>query len=259
MDAPPNQITRANYQPWLKAALGDSYTPSAFYGIMFDWYDAQLRSPLPSAVFADPEKLYVRTDVALQQTIALEEAGEIEQGNTIGFDAYGRVNVTIDLLLETNLYFCGKPIGKDEGETKVRDTVFASVRCKIVEKWGRGNYLSSMAQTGGGIVQDLHDDYFVLVRGNAVDGYSVFMSFVAPTPGQRTASDNHFSIMMMKGGPSGATDFRQSLRRSGQSYKALGLEFGRRNFAFNAGRFRTAESGFIAAAAQLRDTGNITP
>jgi hypothetical protein len=171
MDSPPVQITRANYDPWLKAAVGSTYVPSGFYDIMFDWYEAQLKDPVPPGVNADPEKLYVVTDIALQQTIQLENGGEIERGNTIGFDVYGIVKV--------------------------------------------------------------------------------------PTPGLHTASDNHFSMTMMKSAPNGETEFRQSLRRSGQSYEMLGLEFARKSYAFNASRVRTAEKGFIASAVELRDTGHI--
>src|SRR6266850_574726 len=105
MDSPPVQITRVNYKPWLTAVIGSTYVPSAFYDIMFDWHEAQLLpDSFPSGVNADPEKLYVVTDIARQQTIQLENAGEIEQGNTIGFDAYGSVKVPIDLLLQTTLY-----------------------------------------------------------------------------------------------------------------------------------------------------------
>lgn len=256
---PPADITRASYGPWLKAAVGHGYALSEFYDFVFDWYEAQLHGSVPSGVNADPEKLFIVTSDARAQTIKLEDEGDIDQGIAMGFDAYGIVKVPINLTLDTTLYICGKPIGQAEGVTTPHDTVFSSVHCKIAEKWGAGNYRASMAETGGGIVSDLNDDYYVLVRGDAANGYSVFTSFIGPTPGKHTASRNHFSIMMLKSLPNGDTEFRQSLRRSGQYYGVPNVEFGRNNIAFNAGRDRTALKGFIATAIELRDTGYIRP
>lgn len=256
---PPTDITRASFGPWLKGAVGHGYALSEFYDLTFDWYEAQLHASLPSGVNADPEKLFIVTSDARAQTIKLENEGDIAEGIAMGFDAYGIVKVPINLMLDTTLYICGKPIGQAEGTTTPHDTVFGSVHCKIIEKWGAGNYLASMAQTNGGIVSDLNDDYYVLVRGDAATGYSVFTSFIGPTPGKHTATDNHFSIMMFKSLPNGDTEFRQSLRRSGQYYGIPNLEFGRNNIAFNASRDRNALKGFIAAAIELRDTGHIRP
>jgi hypothetical protein len=59
---------------------------------------------------------------------------------------------------------------------------------------------------------------------------------------------NHFSIMLLRSAADGKTEIRQSLRRSGQSYAAFGLDFGRKNFGFNATRDRAAEKAFLKVA-----------
>jgi hypothetical protein len=203
----------------------------------FGWYDEQLHDPLPNEVNQDPDKLFVNVQRAIADTDALEGAGDVEQGTTVGFDAYGIVNVPIDKGLETALFYCGKPVGEREGDTYPLDTVFTSSRCTIREKWGAGNYLFSSSQSGEGVIKDLHDDYTVLVRGSAADGYAAFSSFFGPTAGFETATDSHISILLLKASADGgATELRHSLRRTGQSYAFLGIDFGRKNFGFNVSR-----------------------
>ena len=73
---PPATVTRASYEGWLRA-IGSNL--SAFTDNAFDWYETQLRTPLPSQVAADPDKIYVNVDKALQETIALEQSGDIEE------------------------------------------------------------------------------------------------------------------------------------------------------------------------------------
>lgn len=153
---PPAQITRASYTGWLRA-INSNVSP--FTDHVFDWYEAQLTHPIPSQVSQDPDKIYVNVDKALQETIALEQSGDVEEGTTIGFDAYSIIPVPINVALETKLFNWGKPIGARAGDTYPFDSVFSTVHNTITEKWGQGNYWSVTDQTGGGIVQDLHDQY----------------------------------------------------------------------------------------------------
>jgi hypothetical protein len=249
---PPAQVTRASYLTWLNAIHSNV---SAFHNVMFSWYEEQLRSNLPSQVNADPDKLYVAVDRALRETIELEDSGEIETGNTIGFEAYGILNVPIEIALETKLFNWGKPVGQREGDTYSFDTVFSSRHDWISEKWGAGNYYSGTEQTGGGLVQSLRDDFTLLVRGNATDGYVLFAEFFAPNG--ETATQAHTSIVMLKPLPNGKTEFRQNARQNGQSYKMFGLEYGRRNFGFNVTRIRQGEKALADTMLELKNTGKI--
>ncbi|MGZ3652966.1 MAG: hypothetical protein ACXVB9_01595 [Bdellovibrionota bacterium] len=249
---PPDQITRAGYLGWLRA-INSAVSPYADY--LFDWYELQLKSALPSQVKTDPDKLYVNVDHALADTITTEQSGDVEEGTTIGFEAYGLVDVPIETALETKLFNWGKPIGQKTGDTYPYDTVFSSIHNVLTDKWGTGNYFSSTTQTGGGIVQDLHDDYTVLVRGNKTDGYTLFISFFGPNADSATVG--HFSIVMLKPTSDGKTEFRQFVMQNGQSYKVFGLEFGRKNFGFNVSRDRQGEKQLVTTMLELKNTGTI--
>ena len=137
--SPPAQITRGTYSSWLRAS-GSIISP--FLDHVFDWYEQQLNSPLPSQVYSDPDKMHVNVDQALQQTIAMEANGDIEEGNTIGFDAYSIIDVPISVALETKLFNWGKPVGQRFGDTYPFDTVFSQVHNQFFERWGLGNYYS---------------------------------------------------------------------------------------------------------------------
>jgi hypothetical protein len=252
--SPPAQITLNNYVEWL-AAINAARSP--FADKVFAWYGEQGNSQLPSQVDRDPDRLHVAVDRAIRDTDALEDEGEIEKGTTVGFDVYGLVDVPIDKALETTLFYCGKPIGQAQGETFPFDTVFGKSHCSIEEKWGRGNYLFKSEQTNGGVVQDLHDDYTIVVRGTATDGYAVFGSFWRPTvPPDDTTTTSHLSLVLLKTRPDGKTELRHCLRRTGQSYAFFGPR-GRPLFGFNAGRIRTAEKAFTGSMVELHTTGTI--
>ena len=109
--------------------------------------------------------------------------------------------------------------------------------------------------TGGGIVQDLHDDYTVLVRGNAKDGYVLFNAFYAQNAD--TATTGHLSIVMLKATADGKTEYRQNVRQSGQSYKVFGIEYGRKNFGFNVSRDRQGVKALANTMIELKTTGKI--
>jgi hypothetical protein len=259
MANPPAQTTREPYRTWLSGF----HEPSPYFDLVFDWYDEQLGMPLTSDVDRDPDKLFVRVDRALAQAIKLEDAGDALKGTTVGFEAYGRVDVPIALALETMLFFCGKPVGKQQGDTYPYDTIFSKVHCTIEEKWGAGNYFCSMAETNGGMIQDMHDDYAILVRGSATDGYTIFTSFIGPTVNRDTQNPEDtqtaavFMIAMLRSVSDNSCEFRQSMRRNGQSYTVLGLDFGRKTYGFNVERFRKAAKAATAAMRELRDTGKI--
>jgi hypothetical protein len=253
MDNPPDQITREPYRAWLSKL----HEPSPFYDLVFDWYDEQLGTSLPSNVNRDPDKLFVRVDRPLAQTIKLEKAGDVDEGTTIGFEAYGRVDVPVALALETMLFFYGKPVGMKQGDTYPSDIIFPKTHCTIQEKWGDGDYFCSMAQTGSGLIQDVHDDYAILVRGSVAEGYIIFTSFIGPTAGQDTPSTAQFMIGMLRSLSDNSCEYRQSMRRNGQSYKFIGLEFGRKKYGFNIERFHKAGTAVKAAMVELLATGKI--
>lgn len=252
---PPAQITRADYRAWLTAIESNI---SEFFDLTFDWYEEQLHSALPPNVGSDPKQLYVDVDRALHSTIDLEQQGTIDEGDAMGFDAYGAVDVSISVGLETTLFYFGKPVGKPEGDTHPIVGVFASSHFTIERKWGPDSYLSGDIQTGGGLVQDLNDYSTVLVRGEASSGYVVISSFLAKIPEKgSTATTSQLFVSMLKPLSDEKIEFRHSLRRRGQSYKAFGLDYGRREIAFNAARFREGELQVIANMINLKNTGKI--
>jgi hypothetical protein len=131
--------------------------------------------------------------------------------------------------------------------------VFAHSHCTIQPKWGPDSYLFSLADTNGGIVNDLHDDITLLVRGNATDGYVVWSSFLGQTAGgAATATLSHMSIIMLGPQPGNTTALRHCLRRTGQYYGMASPTFG-----FNPGRIRDGEKAFIASMIELNTTGKI--
>jgi hypothetical protein len=250
---PPVPVTRDTYRPWLDSIQSEI---SAFYELVFNWYE-QLPVQLPQGVATDPDRLFVAVDRVLKETITLENSGEIGAGNTVGFEAYGLVGVPIARALEATLFYSGKPIGKREGDTYPFDSVFGRAHCSIQEKWGDANYFSRQSRTGGGIVQDLFDDYTVLVRSNSFAGFTVFTCFFAAIPGKTTPDQAHLSIVDLRPRTGDATEIRQIMCRNGQSYAMFGVENGRRQFGFNVPRIRTAQKAFMSGMFELHTTGTI--
>jgi hypothetical protein len=251
---PPTQVTHDGYLDWLNAINSNI---SAFVDLTFDWYSRQLGSPLPPQVNSDPDKIYIAVDQAEQQTISLENSGDIEEGNTMGFDVYCQVNVPISVALETVLFYCGKPIGQRQGDTYPYNDIFSACHLSIRENWGAGNYLSNVSMTGGGIVSDLHDDDTILLRGTPTDGYVLFASFYRPTPGSTTVTEAEIFITMLKSLSDGRTECRQSVRRNGQSYRFFGLDFGRAQYGFNRALFHREQKAVLDSMNELQTTGKI--
>jgi len=249
---PPMQLTRGNYRDWLGAIKSDI---SAFFDPAFDWYETQLRTPMPAQVGSDPEKVYVAVDAADQQTTKLENSADIDQGNTMGFDAYFRANVPISVGLKTMLFFCGKPVGLPQGDTYPYNDTFATCHLSIRENWGANNYLTTVSMMNGGFAQNLYDYDTVLLRGNGTDGYVLFASFYGPVQPDKTATISEISISMLKSSSENVIECRQCVRRNGQSYKFL--PFGRQQFGFNVARFRKEEIAVRDSMIELKTTGKI--
>jgi hypothetical protein len=252
--SPPDQITPAAYRRWL-GAIGSNI--SKFFDPVFAWHDEQLRSRLPPEVNADLNRLHVDVRRALDDTIALERSGGIGKGNTVGFEAYALVDVPISVALETVLFYSGKPVDEQRGDTYPRDTMFARSHWSIRDKWGAGNYHARSAQKRGGFsVDDLHDDHTILVRGNDAVGYTVFASFFGPTAGKSTATRAQIAVVMLNSSPDGVTEVRHAVRRNGQTYGAG--KYCRSDFGFNVKRIRAFERLVSRSMVELNNTGRIT-
>ena len=251
-DAPQN-IVREDYRAWLQS-IGSVVSP--YLDVLFDWQQEQLTAALPKEVSQDPDKLFVTVDRPLQQTIDAEEAGEVEAGITYGFETYGIIDASVDLALETILFRWGKPIGARGGVTYPVDTVFSFREEKATPMWGPGGYRTESTMRGGGIAKDQNDLSSLLVRGNSSSGYLLVGNFFGPNPKSPTTSS--MSIMFLRPTADGKTDFRVSGRYTGQSYKAFGLDFGRKNYGFNPVRVRNGQKDFFNMVAELKKTGKIT-
>lgn len=248
----PEQIERASYTAWLNEIHS---VISPFNEYLFDWYETQLRTPMPEGVAQDPEKIFVAIDAPLAETIELEDAGDIETGVTYGLETYALVDVDVNTAIEALLFKWGKPIGKPSGMTYPYDTVYG-YRQEIGEpKWGASTFQTTTTKTGGGIAKDQKDIYSLMVRGDSSRGYVAVGQFLKPHGNTSTTAS--MSILMFLPTPDGKTEFRVSGRHMGQSYKFFGIEYGRRNFGFNKDRIRVGQKEFIDSMYELKRTGTI--
>ncbi len=248
----PEQIERSSYTAWLEEIRS---VISPFNEYMFDWYETQLRSPMPEEVAQDPEKIFVAIDAPLAETIELEDAGDIEAGVTYGLETYALVDAPVDTAIETLLFKWGKPIGQASGTTYPNDTVYGYRQETIEQKWGPATYQTTTVKTSGGIAKDQKDIYSLMVRGDSVRGYVAVGQFFKPNGNTSTISS--MSVLMFLPTPDGKTEFRVSGRHMGQSYKFFGIEYGRRNFGFNKDRIRVGQKEFIDSIYELKRTGTI--
>ncbi|MFX7844897.1 hypothetical protein ABTK14_21850, partial [Acinetobacter baumannii] len=84
--------------------LRESDTVSAFAPKIFEWYQNEKDAPLPAAVYADPQRISVNVQRPLAETIELEAAGDITEGNTVGAEVYAEQTGTMKQALDTMLF-----------------------------------------------------------------------------------------------------------------------------------------------------------
>lgn len=253
----PASLTLDSFAKWATPLLQPSYA-SAFTANVFSWYENEKNRDLPVEVSRDPGKIFVNVDRPLRETIELEEAGEITEGNTVGAEVYAEMSGSVHEVLETMLYRWGKPTGEAEGKTYPLGGQFA----KRVDywapnaNWGEQAYASLTLRRDGGIVKDIADRYIVLIRGNDAQGYDVFMQFVRP--GGTTLTKQCFAIAIIRPLSNGKTSYKLSTRFQGQSYKVLGnVRIGRAQIGFNVAKVRAIQEETMNMLKELRDTGKI--
>lgn len=249
----PGAIERESYGAWLEE-IGS--VRSAYTDHLFDWLEEQKTAALPKEVAVDPEHLFVTVDRPLQQAIEAEANGDVERGVTYGLETYGVVDADVATTLETILFRWGKPVGAESGVTYPLDTVFGYREEKLTPVWGPGSYRSETTMKNGGVAKDQNDVSTLLVRGNPRDGYVIVGNFFGPKG--KTPSTSSMSIILIRPTADGRTDYRVSGRYTGQSYLIFGIDFGRRNYGFNATRIRAGQKDFYANVAELKNTGKIS-
>jgi hypothetical protein len=257
----PADLQYSTYRKWARPLLrpdGHHDFTSAFTGLVFEWYEEEKDRGLPPDVFADPGRIHVNVGRPLEQTIELEEAGEIEVGNTVGAEVYAEMEGSPDQALAAMLFRWGKPVGAEAGKTYPPDAQFA----RRVEywapnpAWGEGAYANLTLRRDGGIVKDLADRYVLLVRGNAEEGYDVLMQFILP--GGMTTTKQVFAIAIIRPLGGGKVSYKISTRYQGQSYKVLGnVSIGRAQIGFNAEKVRAVQKEYGQMLQDLRQTGKI--
>jgi hypothetical protein len=254
----PLTLDYASYTAWSAPILSGSDAVSAFTPKIFEWYQNEKDSPLPAAVYADPQRIAVNVARPIAETDAFEQTGEITEGNTVGAEVYAEQTGTIDQALNTMLFRWGKPANAAEGQAYPPGGPFGKRTDYIAANsdWGLGAYASLTMRRNGGIVSDLFDRYLVLVRGDSVKGYDVLMQFVKP--GGDTNTEKCFAIAMLRPLPNGKVSYKISTRYQGQVYKVLGnISIGRSQVGFNVSKVRAVQVESNGMLKELQDTGTI--
>lgn len=257
----PVELSLASFKAWVTPIVvkGDDDYYSAFTEKVFAWYEREKDRALPPEVSSDREKIYTDVEGPKRQTIEMEEAGEIEEGNTVGAEVYSEMQGTVGQVLEAMLYRWGKPVGKWEGSTNPQDSQFAKRADYFAPnpEWAAGGFATLTQRQNGGIAKDLFDRYIVLVRGDERKGYDVIMQYLKPE-NARTSSKKSFAIAIIRPIDANRTSYKISTRYQGQSYSFLGnVSVGRNNIGFNAQRVRQRQQEFAKTLKELRDTGTI--
>lgn len=252
----PAELSKEAYLRWaeplLKAQGTDRTSP--FSEKIFAWYEANKNTGLPSQVGADPQKIYADVATAKAETLALEQAGEMEENVGAGANVYAEIQGTPEQALEATLYLWGKPVGQAGGKTKPAAQPSHSIRADWLEpnpKWGPGAFANLEVRKEGGIVKPLSDHYVILVRGDAVKGYTVLMQFVAPQ-GQ-TETTHVLAIAIIKAIGKDKVMHKISSRYMGQKYPSILRD----TIAFNTSKVRQIEKRFVDYVTELRTTGKI--
>ena len=257
----PAQLEFDSYVKWVRPLLvtkdRDSY--SAFTPLVFDWYkEESQRDSLPPEVYADPGKIYVALDRPLRQTIEMEQAGEIEEGNTVGAEVYAEFDATVDQALTTMMFLWGRPVGKTEGRTYPAPSPFnRRVEYQApLPQMGPGVFANLTLRRDGGIVKNLADRYLVIVRGDKDRGYTVVMQYLKPA--LTTPTQQCIAIAILRPLPNGKVAYKISTRFQGQNYKVLGnVSIGRSQIGFNRAKVRAVAEEFGKKIKEYRDTGTI--
>jgi len=257
----PTKLELKSYTEWVMPFLQDKGINrySAFTPLVFDWYQEEMqREGLPPEVYEDPAKIYVAVDRPLRQTIELEEAGEIEEGNTVGGEVYAELDATLEQALTTMLYSWGKPVGKGEGRTYPAASPFAR-RVEYISplpQLGEGAFANLTLRREGGIVKDIADRYIVLVRGDKQNGFTVVMQYVKPA--LKTLTQQVFAMAILKPTRDGKVAYRISTRFQGQNYKMLGnVSIGRSQIGFNRAKVRAVAEEYARRIEEYKTTGRI--
>lgn len=254
----PAELNVVTYTEWVSPLLEEFDSYSAFTEKVFEWYEEQKNLGLPEEVSADPEKIYVNVERPLAQTIEMEASGDIEEGNTVGAEVYAELDGDVDQALEAMFHNWGKPVGMAEGKTHPEPSPF-SRRVEYLAPLphlGEGVFANLTLRRDGGIVKDLSDRYYFIVRGNRTDGYVVIMQYRRPA--LKTFSKQCIAIAMIQPLPNGKTAYRISTRYQGQSYKILGnISIGRKQIGFNREKVRAIAEEYNRRVVELRTTGKI--
>lgn len=255
----PATIERASYINWVTPILEPQNSKSAFTDYAFDWFETEKDRPLPSQVYQDRDKIFVRVDRPLQETNDLESRGEIEEGTTVGAEVYAEMDGAPSEVLTAMLFRWGKPAKAEEGTTAPSPSPFSS-RVEYFAanpEWGPGAYVNLSRRIDGGIIKDLHDRYLVLIRGNAQKGYDIVMQFVKAAG--KTPSTQSLGLAMIRPlGDGKKSSFKITTRYQGQSYKVFGnISIGRSRVGFNIVNARNVQLDFARALRELKDTGDI--
>jgi hypothetical protein len=254
----PATLDYASYTAWSAPLLSGSDSVSAFTPKIFEWYQSEKDSPLPAAVYSDPQRISVNVARPIAETDAFEDTGEITEGNTVGAEVYAEQTGTIDQALNTMLFRWGKPANASEGQAYPPGGPFGKRTDYLAANsdWGLGAFASLTMRRNGGIVSDLFDRYLVLVRGDSVKGYDVLMQYVKP--GGDTSTEKCFAIAILRPLANGKVSYKISTRYQGQVYKMLGnISIGRSQVGFNVSKVRAVQVESNGMLKELQDTGTI--
>lgn len=256
--AAPAELSLAAYQAWVTPLLREADAWSAFAPKVFDWYQNEKDRGLPREVYSDPQRIYVNVKRPLEETIDLENSGEITEGNTIGAEVYAEQAGTVAQALDTMLFRWGKPVRAWEGRTYPPGGQFQ----KRVDyfapnpEWGPQAFASLTLRRNGGLIQDLFDRYIVLIRGDDRRGFDVLMQYLKP--GGTTPTEKCIAIAIIRPLSDGKVAYKISTRFQGQSYKVLGnVQIGRDQIGFNASKVRAVQVESNGLLKELQENGII--
>lgn len=256
----PTELALDSYLNWVQPIMQQHglESPSGFTAKVFEWYQNEKNRGLPAEVEQDPEHIYVNVARPLAETIELEEAGDITEGNTVGAEVYAEQSGTMKEALSTMLFRWGRPANAEEGKTHPPGGPFQKRVDYFAANadWGPGAYASLTMRRSGGLLKNLFDRYIVLIRGNDTDGYDVLMQYLKA--GGTTSSENCFAIAILRPVGPNKVAYKISTRYQGQSYKILGgIKLGREKIGFNIPKVRAVQVESNGLLKELQDTGNI--